>query len=142
MIRLDADTRQLQRLAQQLYGTAKRSKDERYTLALNVARALRDIAIERVEHTKTSPDGTPWAAWSEAYAATRGPDQSLLVDTRELVDSFEAYATPAGQKAVIENRAPHAGFVQMRREFLGVGQLEQNAAEQVALEWLDRLVPL
>lgn len=35
-----------------------------------------------------APDGTPWAPWSEGYAASRAPGQSLLVGTGALRDSI------------------------------------------------------
>lgn len=33
----------------------------------------------RIQHEKSSPDGTPWPAWSAKYAETRHGGQSLLM---------------------------------------------------------------
>ena len=42
----------------------------------------------RIGQTKTAPDGRRWAAWSAAYAATRGPGKSLLQSEGDLLDSI------------------------------------------------------
>lgn len=140
MIKLTVNTRQLQALGKRLGMAASRSKQGRYKLALKVAEALKDIAERRVEHTKTAPDGTPWAPWSASYADTRGAGHSLLVDTRDLLDSFEASASPGGYSVRLVNTVDHAGYVQDKRPFLGIGRLEQEASEDLALEWLGRLL--
>lgn len=43
----------------------------------------------RIDEEKTAPDGTAWPSWSESYAATRHPGQSLLVAGGFLLDSVE-----------------------------------------------------
>jgi phage virion morphogenesis protein len=43
----------------------------------------------RIDEEKTAPDGTPWPAWSESYAATRHHGQSLLVASQALLDSID-----------------------------------------------------
>ena len=43
--------------------------------------------------TKEGPDGTAWPEWSEAYAATRKGQHSLLVGGGDLRDSIASYST-------------------------------------------------
>jgi phage virion morphogenesis protein len=43
----------------------------------------------RIDAEKTAPDGTPWPAWSDSYAATRHQGQSLLVASQALLDSID-----------------------------------------------------
>jgi phage virion morphogenesis protein len=45
---------------------------------------------DRIQNQKASPEGDPWPAWSEAYAATRGAGQSLLQSEGFLLDSIDA----------------------------------------------------
>ncbi len=54
---------------------------------------LENATKERIAATKTAPDGTPWAPWSEGYAAQRGKAQSLLLGQGDLRDSVQSYAT-------------------------------------------------
>jgi len=142
MIKQAIDARSLQRLVAQLTQGYRRRKADQRNLALKVADAAREIAEHRVAVTKTAPDGTPWLPWAAGYAATRKGQHSLLVDTRELLNSFRSGASAAGQVAHVFNDAPHAGFAQARRPFLGVGALEQSAAEDAALDWMERMLPL
>lgn len=134
----DIDVRPLQRLVDRLNAGYRRTKTTQHRLARTVAEACAEIAERRVRVTKIAPDGTPWRPWSASYAATRSGTHSLLIDTRELANSFEAEATPSGRYARVRNSAPHAGYVQAKRPFLGVGKLERAAAERAALDWLER----
>jgi hypothetical protein len=139
-MKLSVNVRQLQALVKRLGDAYVRSKKGRHTLASKIADELKEIAENRVEHTKTAPDGTTWDPWSSSYAATRGGQHSLLVDTRELLTSFDASASAAGNVVTLRNDAPHAGYVQAKRPFLGIGRLEQEASEDLALNWLGRLL--
>lgn len=44
----------------------------------------------RLSEEKEAPDGTPWPEWSDDYAATRKPGQSMLESTGALIDSIES----------------------------------------------------
>lgn len=92
---------------------------------------------ERFE-TKREPSGRAWKPWSPAYAATRPPGASLLIDTGALRASIETAV--AGER--VEVRAPrvYAGHVQGPRPFLGVGRDDARrlarAIEQHVMEVL------
>lgn len=61
-------------------------------LADNAGALLESSAKHRFE-TKTAPDGTPWAAWSEAYDETRNHNKhSLLVNENDLLESVQSFA--------------------------------------------------
>ncbi len=42
----------------------------------------------RIAQEKTTPDGTPWVAWSESYKKSRKRGQSLLMASGDLLDSI------------------------------------------------------
>lgn len=140
MIQFRADTRKLQTLIRRLGGNLKRAKSGQRRLAQDIADALQKLAERRIRTTKADPDGVPWRPWSNSYAATRGGSDSLLMDTRELLNSFEATATPGGQFAKLTNTAPHAGYVQKERPFMGIGRAEEREIEDIAERWLERLL--
>jgi phage gpG-like protein len=134
------DVRPLHALVKRLYAAHSRAQTEKRPLARSIANALVEIAEHRVRSTKTAPDGTPWAPWADSYARTRGGQHSLLMDTRELLNSFEPYVSGAGLVAGVRNTADYAGYVQAKRPFLGIGPLEESAAEEAARDYLERLL--
>ncbi|MBT2131222.1 phage virion morphogenesis protein [Aliiroseovarius lamellibrachiae] len=67
-------------------------------LADDAAAILESSTRARFE-TKEAPDGTPWADWSDDYAATRGSNHSLLINEGEMRDSIASYAT--GDEAAV-----------------------------------------
>ena len=42
----------------------------------------------RLEETKTAPDGTPWADWTDAYKKSRHSGHSVLDSDGSLIDSI------------------------------------------------------
>jgi phage virion morphogenesis protein len=46
----------------------------------------------RISDEKEAPDGTPWPAWSDSYAAQRPAGKSLLENSGELYDSVTGEA--------------------------------------------------
>lgn len=64
----------------------------------------------RIADEKTAPDGSPWAPWSSAYAATRHGNQSLLQGEGDLLDSIE-YQVERG-KVRIGSALAYAGVHQ------------------------------
>lgn len=56
-----------------------RLTDENLALiADEIGELIKEQTNLRLVDEKTAPDGSPWPAWSEAYAETRKPNQSLL----------------------------------------------------------------
>jgi phage virion morphogenesis protein len=63
-------------------------------ISYDVGEFLEVSARARISDTKTAPDGTPWAPWSEAYDETRNHSQhSLLVNRNDLFDSIQNYTS-------------------------------------------------
>ena len=139
-MRLRVDARKLQGAANRLAGARQRSISTRRALAQSIASHLEGLALRRMLVDKTDPDGVPWQPWQPSYADTRTAGHSLLIDTRELVESFTTYASPNGAIAQVLNSAPHAGYVQKARPFLGFGFEEEEATQHRANGWLSRLL--
>lgn len=64
-------------------------------LAYNVGALLESSTKERLATGQVSPEGEPWADWSEGYAATRSAHHSLLIDSGNpgLLDSIQNYSS-------------------------------------------------
>jgi phage virion morphogenesis protein len=61
-------------------------------VSYEIGSLVEDQTKRRIADDKTAPDGTPWADWSEDYAATRKAGvQSLLVGRGDLLGSTQNY---------------------------------------------------
>jgi len=58
-------------------------------LAEGVGAELESQTKRRIADEKESPDGEPWADWSDDYAATRHAGHSLLRGEGDLLDSIQ-----------------------------------------------------
>lgn len=79
-------TRELERLAQRIKSAADTDLEEFLDA---VGQTIEDAARRRITDTKQAPDGTRWKPWSQRYAATRGPQHSLLRNEGHLADSMD-----------------------------------------------------
>ncbi|ROH88630.1 phage virion morphogenesis protein [Stagnimonas aquatica] len=61
---------------------------DRLELLQGLAAMIESQTRERIEAGGPGPDGTPWPAWSDRYAATRAGGQSLLMDSGLLLGSI------------------------------------------------------
>ena len=68
---------------------AKLSRVERDELLDTIGAVVASQTRRRIESEKSAPDGTPWPAWSDRYAATRHSGQSLLMGEGDLADSID-----------------------------------------------------
>lgn len=64
----------------------------------------------RIDEDKAAPDGTPWADWSDDYAATRHGGHSLLQGRNHLLPSIQGYAT--AEEAVAGSNLDYAAVHQ------------------------------
>lgn len=95
----------------------------------------------RIRDEKAGPDGEVWPAWSRAYAATRGPQHSLLVGhgSPGLLDSVQNYTT--GLEARVGTPLVYGAIHQFGGEAVGkaiparpyLGLSGENRAEIEAL---------
>lgn len=106
-------------------------------LADTIGQLLESSTQDRIANGKASPDGVPWHDWSPTYAATRGPQHSLLVGEGDLRESVQNYSS-AGEVRVgtpliygaAQNFGPDEGAP--GREFLGVsGQDEMDIRDLI-----------
>lgn len=86
-------------------------------LADDAGAVLESAARGRFD-TATAPDGTPWPAWSEAYAATRGSHHGLLVGDGDLRDSIASHAT--GSEVRVGSALVYAAIHQLGGEEVGM----------------------
>ena len=106
----------------------------------------------RIEEDRKSPDGTPWASWSDAYAATRHSGQRLLQSTGALLDSLTAFADSqtAGwgsnlKYAALQNFGGEPGMAPgpaavPAREYLGLSADDIEELLGIADAYLERLL--
>jgi phage virion morphogenesis protein len=89
----------------------------------DVASLLESSTRNRFQ-TKVSPEGDVWSDWSPAYAASRGPNHSLLVadsKTREdpLYGSIDRFWSD--DEAMVGSNLPYAAIHQFGGEDVGSG---------------------
>ncbi len=111
----------------------------------SAAQAVGLLVVQQTKHRinteKKAPDGTAWAPWSASYAKTRGPQHSLLIDTRDMVDGIDMQFS--GPDAVVSSDRPYAGKNQKTRPFLGLSdanaaEVEHTLATSALNAWLGR----
>lgn len=84
-------------------------------LAYNVGILLESSTQDRITAGKTSPDGTPWAPWTERYDDTRNHGvHSLLVQDNHLLDATQNYTT--GTTVRLGNNLVYGAIHQMGGE--------------------------
>ena len=136
---LSVDDEELKRLAKRVQAVLEVAKKPQMVL-FQLAQGVVDQTVARIEYEKTAPDGTRWAPWSPRYAATRDPGDSLLIDSRDLVDSIESRV--AGKSFAVWTEIEYAGPLQFgtsrmpARPFLGVSRENQEAIES----WLETIL--
>ncbi len=134
------DTRQLERGLDRLQSWAN-------TVSLTSLYRAMGAEVEsqtrrRIEDERTAPDGTPWPAWSNGYAASRHGGHSLLQNEGDLVDSLTHLVT--GDGVEIGTNLVYGATHQFGRDdqhiparpFLGLS--EANAADVLAVmdDWV------
>lgn len=101
---------------------------------------------ERLQNEKTAPDGTPWKEWSASYAATRGPQHSLLINEGFLQTTIQ-HAAFSDHVIVGSNRiyaAVHQYGYEPRkipaRPYLGLSQENQREIVATLHDMIERAV--
>lgn len=123
---------------------------DRKELASQLASLGESQTRRRIQSEQETPDGTPWAPWSDDYAETRHGGQGLLQGEGDLMDSLtsEADAGSAswGSNLVYAAIHQHGGTEDMApgpagipaREYLGLSAANQDELEAVVDDWLDQ----
>ena len=126
-------SRKVAALGRQLSGSLRRKGFRR------VARVLKKQHLERLNTTKRDADGKPWAPWSDSYAATRGPEHSLLQDRFAMTRGLKV--VEAGPDLMFGTDKPYAvhhqeGTSNMpARPPFGVGDADVPGLQAALDEW-------
>lgn len=121
------------------------NESEPLSIAIAVAKSS---THERLRESKTGPDGTPWAEWSDGYAATRGNHHSLLMSEGNLDDSLAEFQQ--GGKGGVGSNLSYAAIQQFggeelgrdhpARPFLGISDDDARNIVGELEDWLGRKV--
>lgn len=84
----------------------------------------------RIRDEKADPEGKAWKPWSSGYAATRGPQHSLLIDTRSMHDNIKN-KTQSRDTIRVWADTIYSGHVNATREFLGLSIANANEVESL-----------
>lgn len=122
--------------------------DELALIAYEIGALIKDQTKLRIADEKTAPDGSPWPAWSEAYAETRKPHHSLLVDQGNpgLLESITNYTT--GMQAVVGTNLVYGRVHQFgseegalpARQYLGLSADNRTAIEELVAGRVEELL--
>lgn len=122
--------------------------DELALIAYEIGALIEDQTKLRIADEKTAPDGSPWPAWSEAYAETRKPHHSLLVDQGNpgLLESITNYTT--GMQAVVGTNLVYGRVHQFgsedgalpARQYLGLSADNRTAIEELVAGRVEELL--
>lgn len=99
-----------------------------------VAMTIQEQVERRIETEKRAPNGLRWAPWSRAYAKTRGPEHSLLIDTGRLSESFEI--ANVGSEVHMGTDVEYARKNDREREFMGLSAANKLEIRDVVEDWL------
>ncbi|MGV6839987.1 MAG: phage virion morphogenesis protein [Planktomarina sp.] len=98
--------------------------------------------------SQTAADGTPWADWSDAYAAIREAHHSLLVGEGDLRDSIQSFA--AGGDVLVGSNLVYAAIQNLggkdtganipERPFLGVSIQDEDDLKDLVTGRLEGLL--
>lgn len=89
-LQLNINMSQIKRLGARIQALGNIDRSE---LLEGLAAEVESQTRRRLSDEKTAPDGTPWAAWTDDYAATRHGGHSLLESSGALIDSIESVAS-------------------------------------------------
>lgn len=115
-------------------------------LADDASELLASQTKRRIDQDKAAPDGTPWADWSEDYAATRHGGHSLLKGENHLLTSIQGYAT--AEDAVVGSNADYAAVHQEgsedgttpARPYLGLSQDDTRELRALVEGFVERTI--
>ena len=110
-----------------------------------VGQVMVELARERIEKTKASPEGDKWAPWASSTARARRKEGTagtgLLLRTGKLRDSIEYEVQ--GPKVVVRSRELYGQYLQNgtsrmpARPFLGTGPREEKSMQSLWKKWIN-----
>ena len=127
-----------------------RDLGERGSLMSAIAFEAENQTRRRVTDEKSAPDGTPWPAWSDNYAATRGGGHSLLDGGGDLVDSITSESGDdwaewgsnlpyfaIHDQGGTSDMAPGPAAVP-QRQMLGLSESNEGDIQMIVDDWIER----
>ncbi|WP_178860822.1 phage virion morphogenesis protein [Thiomicrorhabdus cannonii] len=144
---LHFDNTDLQRIQIRLNNLVGR--DAQAELLENVGAIAESQTRHRISDEKRSPDGEPWAAWSDGYAKTRHSGHRLLENEGELLDSIQYQVS--GNEVVVGSNLIYAAIHQyggaevgrpglLARPYLGISDANQDELDAVLESWMQGLM--
>lgn len=134
MIRIEADFSELLQLIGRIEGL--RIALERPAPLLDaVGETVQEQTQIRIRDEKRDPDGRAWKPWSSSYAATRGPQHSLLIDTRSMHDNIK-HKTQTRDTVRIWADTIYSGHVDDIRQFVGLSDANANEVESLLVAFV------
>lgn len=112
----------------------------------NVIAEVESQTRRRIQSERRSPEGLPWAAWSERYGKTRHGGHSLLQGEGDLLDSIQSLVTDnAGMVgsnlvyAAVHHHGSRKGSGRRipARPFLGLSPQNLDEVQGVVATWLE-----
>lgn len=145
---IDIDTRDLQRLQSRLLKVSRMKFD---TLLHALGDQAEEHSRDRIQNTKTGPDGKKWRPWSEKYAAskhgaknhdphpgqlTESQNHTLLSLRGGLLDSMHNLVT--FDEVEVGSNIEYAHYQNEMRPFVGMSSDDSKEAIDVIEDFLDR----
>ncbi len=145
---LDIEAKDLERLQKRLLAVSHVKFTE---LLEGIGAIVENQSRNRIQNTKTGPDGTKWKDWSEAYAASKHgaknhephPGQlrssqghTLLSLSGGLLDSLQDLVT--FDEVEIGSNLIYANVQNEARPFLGLSSSDSDEIYNVINDFLDR----
>ncbi|MDH4122377.1 MAG: phage virion morphogenesis protein [Deltaproteobacteria bacterium] len=104
---------------------------------------------QRIAKDKTSPDGKPWAPWSERYRHSRHVGHSLLMGEIHLLQSIQHLVS--GHQVQIGSNLVYAAIHQFggaavgkpglpARPYLGLSDKDLADIEQIVDNWAEKML--
>jgi phage gpG-like protein len=109
------------------------------SLRQQIARTSKDAVERRIETGKHDLNMLRWAPWSPRYAATRGTQHSLLVDTGDLLHSMEIKDAGLDETQMGTN-IPYAEKNNNERTYMGLDKKDEGLVDRQIAAWIERVL--
>lgn len=103
-----------------------------------VARTSKDAVERRIETGKRDLNRLRWAPWSPRYAATRGTQHSLLIDTGDLLASMEI--KDIGDETHMGTNIEYAEKNNIERTFMGLDKQDESLVNRQITAWIEGIL--
>lgn len=113
-------------------------KPDTAVIRKRIARTAKDAVERRIATGKRDLNMLRWAPWSPAYAATRGTQHSLLVDTGDLLQSMEI--KDIGEETNMGTDIDYAAKNNVERPFMGLDKRDESLVDRQITAWIEKML--